>query len=178
MIISEPTWNERASRPTAAPTGGARPSDESMSLQGNVQQDSECFEPGSQRTVPEGMQEVEIDVSIPQTIGIAPRPDNVKIAGVDVSCTSPISVLKAACGYLQVSQSGSKSKLWERILATLDKRAIEAERELAAVALDESHRKADSIQVAEPPTDPSIIAAHNLTHLPYQSWCPACVMSK
>ena len=45
MVISEPTWNERASSSTAAPTGGARPSDESMSLQGNVQQDSERFEP-------------------------------------------------------------------------------------------------------------------------------------
>ena len=57
--------------------------------------------------------------------------------------------------------------MWERILATLDKRAIEAERELAAVAIDESQRKADSIQVAEPPTDPAVVASHNLTHMPY-----------
>ena len=77
-----------------------------------------------------------------------------------------------------MSTSGSKSKLWARILATLDKQAIDAERELAAVALDETQRKAVSVQVTEPPTDASVIAAHNLTHMPYQPWCPACVASK
>ena len=124
------------------------------------------------------LQEVEVSVELPQSIAIQPRPDHVKIAGVDVSSTSAISVLKAACSYLQVSQSGSKSRLWSRILAALDKRAIEAERELAAVALDESQRKATSVQTAEPPEDAAVIATHNLTHMPYQPWCPACVMSK
>ena len=59
--------------------------------------------------------------------------------------TSAISVLKAACRYLQVSQSGSKAKLWNRILETLDKQAINAERELATVALDERRRNAESV---------------------------------
>ena len=53
-----------------------------------------------------------------------------------------------------------------------------AETELAAVALDESQRKADSVQIANPPDDPAEIELHNLTHLPYQAWCPACVMAK
>ena len=160
MVISEPVTSERAS-------GSA-----------SMQQDLERPQPEAQEMVSEDMQEIEVSVAIPHTIAITPRPDNVKIAGVDVSCTSAISALKAACSYLQVSQPGSKSKLWERILATLDKRAIEADRELAAVALEEGQRKADSIQVAEPPTDPAVVASHNLTHVPYQPWCPACVMSK
>ena len=160
MVISEPVVSERSSGSAAMQQSAQRP------------------QPEAQEAVAEEMEDIEVAVEIPQTIAIAPRPDNVKIAGVDVSCTSAISVLKAACSYLQVSQSGSKSKLWERILATLDKRAIEAERELAAAAIDESQRKADSIQVAEPPTDPAVVASHNLTHMPYQPWCPACVMSK
>ena len=160
MVISEPVVSERSSGSAAMQQSAQRP------------------QPEAQEAVAEEMEDIEVAVEIPQTIAIAPRPDNVKIAGVDVSCTSAISVLKAACSYLQVSQSGSKSKLWERILATLDKRAIEAERELAAVAIDESQRKADSIHVAEPPTDPAVVASHNLTHMPYQPWCPACVMSK
>ena len=60
----------------------------------------------------------------------------------------------------------------------MDKQAILAETELAAVALDESQRKADSVQIANPPDDPAEIESHNLTHLPYQAWCPACVMAK
>ena len=75
----------------------------------------------------------DVSVGIPQTVAIEPRRDIVKIAGVDVSNTSSISVLKAACSFLHVSQSGSRSKLWSRILSTLDKRAIEAECELAVV---------------------------------------------
>ena len=115
---------------------------------------------------------------IPQTIAIQPNMESVKIAGVTVERNSAISVLKAACGYLQVSQSGSKQKLWHRILAALDKQAINAERELASVALDETKRKAESVQVAVPPTEQSEIDAHMLTHLPYAAWCPACVMAK
>ena len=115
---------------------------------------------------------------IPQTIAIQPNMSSVKIAGVTVERDSAISVLKAACGYLQVCQSGSKQKLWNRILATLDKQAINAERELASVALDETKRKAESVQVAVPPTEQSEIDAHMLTHLPYAAWCPACVMAR
>jgi hypothetical protein len=115
---------------------------------------------------------------MPQTVAIRPNMSSVKIAGVTVERNSAISVLKAACGYLQVSQSGSKQKLWNRILATLDKQAIDAERELASVALDETKRKAESVQVATPPTEQSEIDAHMLTHLPYAAWCPACVMAK
>ena len=115
---------------------------------------------------------------MPQTVAIQPNMSSVKIAGVTVERDSAISVLKAACGYLQVSQSGSKQKLWNRILATLGKQAINAERELASVALDETKRKAESVQVATPPTEQSEIDEHMLTHLPYAAWCPACVMAK
>ena len=66
---------------------------------------------------------------------VQPSLANVQIAGVTVMKNSAISVLKAACGYLQVSQSGSKTKLWERILSTLDKQYINSERELAQVAI-------------------------------------------
>ena len=54
-------------------------------------------------------------VEIPQSIAIQPSRSNVKIAGVDVSNNSSSAVLKAACEYLQVSQSGSKQKLWNRM---------------------------------------------------------------
>ena len=80
------------------------------------------------------VQEDSTHLHISQTIAIQPNMPSLKIAGVTVERDSAISVLKAACGYLQVSQSGSKQKLWNRILATLDKQAINAERELPYAA--------------------------------------------
>ena len=56
-------------------------------------------------------QEGSTHLHIPQTIAIQPNMSSVKIAGVTVERDSAISVLKAACGYLQVNQSGSKQKL-------------------------------------------------------------------
>ena len=90
-------------------------------------------------------------VALPQTVAVEPHKTMVKIAGVEVLDTSSISVLKAACSFLQVSQAGSKKKLWSRILATLDKQAILAETELAAVALDETQRRANPVHTANPP---------------------------
>ena len=55
---------------------------------------------------------------IPQTIAIQPNMSSVKIAGVTVERDSAISVLKAACGYLQVCQSGANRNcgigFWQR----------------------------------------------------------------
>ena len=85
MVISEPVVSDRSSGSAAMQQSAQRP------------------QPEAQEAVAEEMEDIEVAVEIPQTIAIAPRPDNVKIAGVDVSCTSAISVLKAACSYLQVS---------------------------------------------------------------------------
>ena len=100
------------------------------------------------------------------------------IAGVHVSVNSAISVLRAACQSLQISQSGSKSKLWRRIVAHLDKQKILAETAAATETLESSTRRPVSVQVAERPTDEAAIRQHQLTHQPYAAWCEACVMSK
>ena len=46
------------------------------------------------------------------------------IAGVEVTKDSSIVVLKAACEYMAISQSGSKAKLWRRLVSTVDKQKI------------------------------------------------------
>eukprot|EP00435_Cladocopium_sp_Y103_P044429 s2067_g12.t1 len=171
MVISDAVHTEGDGQERSS---GSRPSSSAIPVTGDAS--------ATQSTPVAQPQQQQDDVQmssppVPQTIAV--QPDNaVKIAGVDVYSNSSISVLKAACSFLQVSQSGSKQKLWRRILSTLDKQAILAETELAAVALDEAQRTADSVQVANPPEDPAEIEAHNLTHLPYQPWCPACVMAK
>ena len=84
---------------------------------------------------------------------------------------------KNACSFLQVSQSGSKSKLWSRIVATLDKQLILEEKELSDLALQESTEPARPVHSAQPPSEEEI-KSHNLTHLPYKDWCSACNMAK
>ena len=56
--------------------------------------------------------------TIPTSIAIEATTDRLEIAGVVVTNNS---FLKAACEYLAVSQSGSKAKLWSRIIATVDR---------------------------------------------------------
>ena len=102
----------------------------------------------------------------------------VTIAGVQIYPTSAIAVLRAACKHLKISQSGSKSKLWQRILAFLDQQRILAESKLSSEVLAGYNREPRAVQTAAMPTDPAIIQQHMLTHLPYASWCPACVAGK
>ena len=69
--------------------------------------------------------------TIPTSIAIEATTDRLEIAGVVVTKISSIAVLKAACEYLAVSQSGSKAKLWSRIIATVDRQRILEETQLS-----------------------------------------------
>lgn len=91
---------------------------------------------------------------IPQSVSVQSDDplSGVIIAAVRVMATSEIKVLRAACQYLGISQSGSKSKLWTRILGQLDKQRILAETQIATEALKFSERDAKSVRVAERPT--------------------------
>ena len=100
----------------------------------------------------------------------------VEHCGVQVERDSSIAVLRAACSFLQVSQSGSKAKLWSRVVATLDKKMILEEKELSELSLKDQP-PARPIHSAQPPSEEEI-RSHNLTHLPYKDWCPACNMAK
>jgi hypothetical protein len=107
---------------------------------------------------------------VPESVAVQQNRDVVTVAGVQVAKDSAITVLRAACSFLQVSQSGSKSKLWSRIVATLDKQLILEEKELSDLALQESTEPARPVHSAQPPSEEEI-KSHNLTHLPYKDWC-------
>ena len=63
----------------------------------------------------------------------------------------PISGLKAACDYLAVSQSGSKAKLWKRIIATVARQRILEETQLSVPASTGHSIQPRSEQLAERP---------------------------
>ena len=115
--------------------------------------------------------------AVPTSVAIQPSADTMMIAGVEVNRTSSISVLRAACQFLEVSQSGSKAKLWNRILAAVDRGKILEEKQLAEAALLEGSHSANPVQTAERPSEEEV-QRHNLTHIPYAAWCESCVKSK
>ena len=118
----------------------------------------------------------EIPVTIDATGGV--QSAGVTIAGITVTPSSSIALLRASCKYLEISQSGSKSKLWNRIIAHLDKLKILEEVEIMQSSLQESARNPVPVQTAEKPDDEDEIKRHQLTHTPYAAWCESCVQGK
>ena len=118
----------------------------------------------------------EIPVTINATGGV--QSAGVTIAGITVTPSSSIALLRASCKYLEIPQSGSKSKLWNRIIAHLDKLKILEEVEIMQSSLQESARNPVPVQTAEKPDDEDEIKRHQLTHTPYAAWCESCVQGK
>ena len=87
-----------------------------------------------------------------------------------------MKTLKALCTEFGISRFGSK----QEILRRLSRNIIEAERHHE---LSTAQKKYQEYALAEPLKDqkrpkPEEVAIHNLTHLPYASWCPVCVACK
>ena len=115
--------------------------------------------------------------TIPTSIAIEATQDRLEIAGVVVTKDSSIAVLKAACEFLAVSQSGSKAKLWRRILSTVDRQRILEETQLSVPALTGDANQPRPVQLAARPSEEEV-QRHMLTHIPYAAWCEACVSGK
>eukprot|EP00438_Fugacium_kawagutii_P035377 Skav201836 [mRNA] locus=scaffold484:100643:106808:- [translate_table: standard] len=150
-------------RPTAVPVTDA-PTDQQMTQ--NKSHDGVVANPGL--------------TSVPTTINVEAgvEKSGLTIAGVTVFPDSSIALFRASCKHLEISQSGGKLKLWNRIVAHLDKQKLLAETELAHAALKDASRDPVPVQTAQRPTDESEIQLHMLTHTPYQPWCEACVQAK
>ena len=104
--------------------------------------------------------------------------ETVTVGGMDLTQYSSIRDLRTAAGFLRISSSGSKAKLFRRIrdahVTALRRRAVEIANEeyLAAQGPRPSFQDA--------PVQPSDEERrqHNVTHLPMKPWCPHCVAGK
>ncbi|CAK9023370.1 Retrovirus-related Pol polyprotein from transposon TNT 1-94 [Durusdinium trenchii] len=81
---------------------------------------------------------------------------SVIINGMNIIETSTIKVLRAACKFLRISESGSKAKLWQRIISKLQSEQILANQEIAAQSLTDAIRVPVSAQSVESPS-PEVI---------------------
>eukprot|EP00438_Fugacium_kawagutii_P009833 Skav200590 [mRNA] locus=scaffold2706:15622:22171:+ [translate_table: standard] len=142
----------------------------------------QATQPSAQPIIQPDAMQVEPEQERPEVPQAVARPrderDTLTLAGIDVNKDSSILLLKAACDYLQISQSGSKQELRNRILAELEKRALVADEELADIARDGIQRRPEAVHTAEPPIDKAEIDKRNLTHFPYVDWCEACAKAK
>ena len=135
----------------------------------------------SQQQVPLGVQPQEVvDVRNAGEIVLLPPalvPDRSGITVNEVQLTpeSPIRSLRAACSYLGISTSGGKVKLFERILSFYDEQQLSFAQEIKA-SLGPSLAPREQ-RLIEPPT-PAEQREHELTHQPYQEWCPACIAAR
>ena len=116
---------------------------------------------------------------VPVAVADADGEKQLTIEGIVVTEQSPINTLRAACARCGVSQSGGKKKLFTRLESQsyFDKQQLLAAKTAADQVLQEGSRQPEMVAV-HPPPNADEIAKHQLTHLPYQPWCSACVKAK
>ena len=100
--------------------------------------------------------------------------ESVTVDGVELSYASPLQVLKAACEKLGLRTSGSKSRLFERVRAYLDKQKLSLEHDIARDAQSVESRQPRMQTLPKPPS-PQEQLIHELTHTPFAPWCGHCI---
>ena len=110
-----------------------------------------------------------------QEVALVPDRSSITVNDVQLTPESPIRSLRAACSYLGISTSGGKVELFERILSFYDEQQLSFAQDIKA-SLGPSLAPREQ-RLIEPPT-PAEQREHELTHQPYQEWCPACIAAR
>ena len=104
-------------------------------------------------------------------------PEKIVVNEVELCATSPLRQLRAACNFFGVSQSGSRSKCFERLVSHMRERELKAAAEAVAAAQMEESRQPRAPPLIMVPSQAEQ-DKHNLTHTPYAPWCECCLMHR
>lgn len=104
--------------------------------------------------------------------------DVVEIEGVSITAQSSSRLLKAACKCLDISQSGSKTKLCARLSQKVDAIRLTATKNISEQVKAEAEGELVQQLKMSPPEDPNDVLKRNITHLPYADWCLSCIRPK
>ena len=115
----------------------------------------------------------EVPAAPPGVMLPGPGDDDVEIEGVRLGPTSTSAALKAACRSLGIGTSGSKAQLFSRLLGHMKCRHFEDSLSLEQAAKPPEHQP--RAQSTPPTPSDDEVALHNLTHVPFRSWCPYCI---
>ena len=105
-------------------------------------------------------------------------PQKIYVEGLELKATSSVYDLRRICKCFGINQSGSKSKMYERIVhchvVALRRQALEMYEQQYRAEVIDPHES------SVPVKQPSLRARrpHELTHLPFRQWCPHCVACK
>ena len=113
------------------------------------------------------------DQMVQYEVGVA-VPEEIRVNDVTLTLESPLRSLRAACAFYQIGQSGGKQKCFSRLVAHQGALELMMARDLAARGQAMSQRIPLEQVAAKLPTEAER-KAHELTHVPYASWCPACI---
>ena len=103
--------------------------------------------------------------------------DEVEIDGVKFSAEMKLTELQEACERYCLPKTGSKRKVLKRLESFRLQLQTKVEAELASKIYLESMRKPVKIKAPKIPTAEEY-DEHNLTHIPFQSWCEACLATR
>ena len=90
-------------------------------------------------------------------------PEKIVVNEVELCATSPLRQLRAACNFFGVSQSGSRSKCFERLVSHMRERELKAAAEAVAAAQMEESRQPRAPPLIMVPSQEEQ-DKHNLTH--------------
>ena len=101
----------------------------------------------------------------------------VTVNGVGLSMGSTLGALRAGCKFLNLSQSGSKLRCFQRLQAYVQKERLSAEVQVAEQARSGDSREPNMQFMPQPPSEEARLL-HEITHLPFANWCSHCVAMK
>ena len=107
------------------------------------------------------------------------KKDHLIVNGEVLTEKSSVVLLRAACDYLGISKGGSKKNLW----AKLNQEVQKQEHQQLFAAANQLYREEQQVKGLVPQSVPRVptakeVALHELTHLPFRSWCDFCVACK
>ena len=121
--------------------------------------------------------EVPADSQVPSGQVPAGPPNAIQVGEVTVTAGASHAVLKAACSACGISTSGNRGQLWSRLSKHVVHQESLTEHGVAHTLERESTRQPIAQAIAVEPSAQQV-HEHNLTHYPYQEWCPVCVCFK
>ena len=96
--------------------------------------------------------------------------DKVLVNGVELTQDSTLATLRAACSFLDISGSGSKVKVYTKIINHNKRMELLNAKSLVSEATAQETREAPGQSVAKM-ADEATQARHRLTHMPYANGC-------
>ncbi|CAE7248770.1 GIP [Symbiodinium sp. CCMP2592] len=127
--------------------------------------------PEAEESKDEEMREAQEDQEAPQEV-VEVLEESFYHEGVEYTAQkSSLKELQALCREYGVKTTGSKKQLLRRLATAREERLSTQHKE------QREHHQAYHLAPPQEPTEEER-AYHNLTHLPYQPWCPHCVAMK